>query len=208
MGLVIFVALAVYLIVLIAGTWLAYRWAAKRGLPRGMRWLATAGGFLLVYLPVFWDHIPTIVAHKYYCEKEAGFWVYKTVDQWKAENPGVADTLTSARVSPSKRIGDMKNYTNITFLNQRLNWVVKKNGPFLINRWRNEMEVKDIKTGDVLARYIDFSTGYGELALGGDDWRIVKFWLADEHCTNGKYNRGKIFQFESQVEALSKEEKR
>ena len=24
---------------------------------------------------MFWDHIPTVVAHKYYCEKEAGFWV-------------------------------------------------------------------------------------------------------------------------------------
>ena len=49
MGLVIFGALALYVIVLIAVTWLAYRWAEKRGLARGKRWLAAAGGFLAVY---------------------------------------------------------------------------------------------------------------------------------------------------------------
>lgn len=54
--------------------------ARKRGWSRNKSWLGAMYVFLLVYLPVFWDWIPTVVVHKYYCETEAGFWVYKTVD--------------------------------------------------------------------------------------------------------------------------------
>lgn len=115
-------------------------------------------GFLVVFMAIFWDWIPTVVAHKYYCSTEAGFWVYKTVDQWKAENPGVMETLVANRGAPSARQGDMDNYTDTYFLNPRFNWVVKHNGQLLFNRWRHEQDVVDTKTNEVLARYVDFST--------------------------------------------------
>lgn len=93
----------------------------------------------------------------------------------------------------------MKQHTDTYPLNQRFNWVVKKNGPLLINRWRHEQEIVDTKTNEVLARYIDSSTDYGELALGGNDWRIVKFWLRSKHCSGGAYDEGKMGQFMLQV---------
>lgn len=204
MGLVIFGVLAVYLIVLVTVTWLAYRWAAKRGLPRGKRWLAAGGGFLLVYLPVFWDHIPTIVAHKYYCEKEAGFLVYKTLEQWKKENPGVVETLVAAKSASSARQGDMQNYTDTYSLNQRFNWVVKHNGQFLFNRWRHEQEVVDIRNGTVLARYIDFSSSQIRRQAGWSGW---KMWLDTRHCSGGMNDEGKMGQFMLEAKNLSKENK-
>lgn len=201
MGLVIFGALAVYLIVLITVTWLVYRWA-KRSMSRGKRWLAAAGGFLVVYLPVFWDHIPTIVVHKYYCETEAGFWVYKTLEQWKKENSGVVETMDAAKSASSSRQGDMQNYTDTYFLNQRFSWVVKHNGQFLFNRWRHEQEVVDIRNGDVLARYIDFSSSQIRRQAGWSGW---KMWLDIRHCSDGTNDEGKMGQFMLEAKNLFKE---
>lgn len=48
---------------------------------------------LVIFLPVFWDTIPTRMAHDYYCKNEAGFTQYKTLEQWKAENLGTWETL-------------------------------------------------------------------------------------------------------------------
>jgi len=155
-------------------------------------WPWVLGVSLLMYLAVFWDHIPTVVAHKYYCDKEAGFWVDKTVDQWKQENPGVMETLVTNKGAPSTRQGDMQNFTDIYFLNQRINKVVKKTGSLPFNRWRWEHEVIDIQTGEVLARYVDFSTGNGNIS-GADS--PVKFWLQRDHCNSGDLNYGHFLEF-------------
>lgn len=168
---------------------LAIRYARKSG---RNKWAWGVGVFLLIFLPVFWDWIPTVLMHKYYCSTEAGFWVYKTVDQWKAENPGVMETLVANKGAPSKRKGDMKNYTNTYFLNQRFHWVVKHNGRFLFNRWRHEQEVVDTKTNEVLARYVDFSTAQEQRQAGWSGW---KFWLVNEHCPEGGSNQDSLRNF-------------
>ncbi|WP_139271089.1 hypothetical protein [Atopomonas hussainii] len=83
-GLIYLVLLLVYLGMSICLTYLAYRYTAVRyskGWVGG--WLAA----LTMYSLVFWDWIPTYVVHKYYCSTQAGFWVYKSPDQWIKENP-------------------------------------------------------------------------------------------------------------------------
>jgi hypothetical protein len=179
MGLVVFAAIGLYLLFSIGVVALAISHAKKHG-KSATRW--GTGAALGMYLLVFWDHIPTVFVHKYYCEKEAGFWIYKTLDQWKAENPGVAETLVANKGARSNRNGDMQNYIDTHFLNQRFNWVVKKSGPLQLNRWRWEKVVVDIKTNEVLARYVDFSTGSG--FIGGPP-RLFKFWLQNDHCARG-----------------------
>jgi len=193
MGLVILGAIALYLIVSLVVVVLVAKVAKKQG-RSPWRWGGAAA--LVMYLLVFWDHIPTVVAHRYYCEKEAGFWVYKTVEQWKAENPGVAETLVANRGAPSKRQGDMENYTDTYSLNSRFNWIVKHNGQFLFNRWRHEQEVVDVKTGDVLGRYVDFSTSQIRRQAGWSGW---KMWLDVTHCSDGAMNQGKMGQFMLEV---------
>jgi hypothetical protein len=185
MGLVVFGLIGLYLLISVAVVIGAIKYARKHG-KSAIRW--GWGAALVMYLLVFWDHIPTLIAHKYYCEKEAGFWVYKTLDQWKAENPGVAETLVATKGAPSAN--------GAYILNQRFNWAVKKNGPHPFARWRWEQEVVDSKTNEVLARYVDFSTGSG--FIGGPP-RLLKFWLQNDHCSGGEYNQGLMYSFEESV---------
>lgn len=146
------------------------------------KWRWGVGAFLLVYLPIFWDWIPTVAVHQFYCAKESGFWVYKTLDQWKAENPGVIETLTTQRVWPRQHVGDMKNYASTAIVNQRFNYVNKKSGPFLFNVWQHDQEIFDSKTSTVLAKQIDFSTGNGN--VGGEP--ELRFWMHSDNCFGGR----------------------
>ena len=201
-GLVILIVGAIYLTLLVWVTRSAYRWAKAKGLSKAKCWFAAAGGFLVVYLPVFWDHIPTVIAHQYYCGTEAGFWVYKTPEQWKKENPGVTETLVATKGASSARQGDMQNYTDTYFLNQRFNWIVKHNGQLLLNRWRHEQEIIDVKTQDVLAKYVDFSTSQIRRQA---DWSGWKVWIDSEHCRSGKKNEGRLGELMLKAKNLSKE---
>lgn len=179
MGFVILVVLLLYLLVSFLLVLLAVRFARRNG--RSVwRW----GGLtvLAMYLIPFWDWIPTVAMHRYYCEKEAGFWVYKTLEQWKTENPGVLATLVSNRIPSTTRLGGMNNFTDTNHLNQRFNWVMKKSGPFPMHRWRWEETVVDTKTNEILARYVGFSTGNGWI---GGEADLPKIWLHEDYCPNG-----------------------
>lgn len=179
---------AAYALVSLLVIGMVVSFADKRG-RRG--WVWGLGAAFVMYNLVFWDWLPTVYAHKYYCEKEAGFWVYKTLEQWKAENQGVLEGLVSNNGLVRKSVSDGQNYTDTSFLNSRFNWVVKKTGPFIFNRWRWEQVVVDGKTNEVLARYVDFSTGNGR--LGGEP--ELRFWLHGEHCIGGERNDSLMWQF-------------
>ena len=148
-GLIVFGLLGIYLLLLVWATRRGWRWGIeKKGWTGRKRYLGAAIGFLIVYLPVFWDFIPTVVVHQYYCAKDSGFWIYKTLDQWKDENPGVMETLVANT--------DGRSVNGAYILNQRFKWAIKKDGPLLFSRWRWEHEVVDSKNNEVLARYVDF----------------------------------------------------
>jgi hypothetical protein len=179
MGLVIFGVMGLYLLISLGVVTWGMSYAKKKGKSvKKWGW----GAVLVMYMIPFWDWIPTVAVHQYYCAKDSGFWVYKTLDQWRAENPGVMEMLVANKGAPSTRQGDMVNYTDTYFLNQRFNKVVKKTGPLLFNRWRWEQEVVDGKTNEVLARYVDFSTGNGN--IGGE--LELRFWLHSDSCASGE----------------------
>lgn len=98
MGLAVLIFFGLYLLVSIWVTSKAVAWA-KANNRRAWVWGSLAAFFM--YNLVFWDLIPTLVAHKYYCSTQAGFWFYKTPGQWKAENPGVEQTLKRS-LSPTR----------------------------------------------------------------------------------------------------------
>lgn len=187
-GLTVFGAALLYFLICIGVVRGVSHYARNRG-KSAKRW--GWGAALVMYMLVFWDWIPTVATHQFYCAKDSGFWVYKTLDQWKAENPGVLETLVTNKGAPSTRQGDMDNFTDLYFLNQRFNWVVKKTGPLLFSRWRWVQEVVDGKTNEVLARYVDFSTGNGN--IGGEP--EPRFWLHVEHCIDGERNSSLMWQF-------------
>ena len=190
-GLIILIVGIVYLALLVWVTRIAYRWAKAKGLSKAKCWFAAAGGFLVVYLPVFWDHIPTVIAHQYYCGTEAGFWVYKTPEQWKKENPGVAETLANS--SPSRSWVEAQDETRFT-LNERFeDQSRRRHLRFVPVTVFSDITV-DRKTNAVLARHVSVGAGYGNIMVGSD-WRSMKFWLSLGSCEGealrlrGQYER-------------------
>jgi hypothetical protein len=86
MSLAYLAALIVYLIIFIAVVAAAVLHAKKTGKSKKL-WGGVAA--FIMYNLVFWDFLPTLLVHQYYCKKDAGFWVYKTAEQWRKENPDV-----------------------------------------------------------------------------------------------------------------------
>lgn len=172
MGFVIVIVGAIYLLISIGVVALVISHAKKHG-KSTKRW--GWGAVLAMWLIPFWDWIPTVAVHQYYCATESGLWVYKTLDQWKKENPGVIETLVYNKAMPPVQTP----YGPAAALNQRFIYLFKYEGPFLFNRWRIETAVRDSKNGDVIAREIGFSTSQKQRQAGWSGW---KFWLDNEGC--------------------------
>jgi len=177
MSLVILFFIALYIAVLVAATVLPYKFGLKRGWARPKCRLAATGGFLLVFLPVFWDWIPTIWLHSYYCEKYSGLTVYKTLEQWTQENPGAAATLV--RQKPPLQVGPEDHY--YYQLNQRFRWEVQRaERPFGVRR--RDDRIVDSSTGTVVAQLTDFSTGIAGPNAPSRGFRDIKVWMNRNYC--------------------------
>lgn len=177
MGILIVGALGLYLLVSLGVVIWAITHARKEGKNvKHWGW----GAALVMYLIPFWDWIPTVAVHQYYCATEAGFWVYKTPEQWKKENPGVMETLVAHRVPVLVfHEGDQDSWTDAEMLNQRIRLVSKRSGPLFLYRWQWEGKWIDSSTNEVLARYVDFYTSHERRQAGWAGW---KFWIATDHC--------------------------
>lgn len=197
-GLLYIFALAFYIWLSVKVVRFASRWARRNGRgPRRWAWIVGIG----MYLLLFWDLIPTHAVHRYYCATEGGFTVNKTLAQWKTENPGVAETLKPIRNAPWKKMGDRVRIP----LNQRFAWDRYEQHHLFGVRERDE-KVVDTKTGETLARYVDFDTDVlgVERGTASRGLRDYKFWLAVGSCERDghKKNRGSFFDFEGTIETL------
>jgi hypothetical protein len=180
-GLIILVVGIIYFMLLVWATRASYRWAKGKGFSKVRRYATAFGGFLVVYLPVFWDAIPTFVANRYFCVTEAGFTVFTTIEQWKAANPGVAERLTWRQMSSHEVLPDG---TWRYLLNERMTWEIKKRRPIpFISTTLYEDLIRDQKTGEILAKRVGVGSGYPNPMVGGNDWRGVKSWLEIGRCS-------------------------
>lgn len=113
-GLVYLLFFGLYLLV---SAYVIYRATlyARRRFSKG--WV---GGWLaafMMYNLVFWDWIPVYVMHKYYCSTEAGFWVYKSPEQWIKENPETVGKKWGANeLHRSETISEHRRQTLALFL--------------------------------------------------------------------------------------------
>lgn len=200
LGLLLILAAIVYGVVLIAVTDKAYRWGLRKwGKPKA--YLAGLCGFLLIYLPVFWDHIPTLVAHRYYCAREAGFTVYKTLDQWQKENP---ETIGILKSKNDERGGGESGGRQEYILNQRFVWIINYQTIFGSLKKIDE-SVEDRRTKEVIARAVDFAAGSkNAISIGADRLQDYKVWIADPSCEKNfmESPRAKMTQFIKAVKKL------
>lgn len=203
MGPVIFGAMGLYLLISVGVVVWAAAYARKHG-KSAKRW--GWGAALVMYLIPFWDWIPTVVMHRHYCEKEGGFWVYKTVEQWKKENPGVMETLVVNKGAPSRdeQFNDGHKRTTTYLLNERFNWVVtQEDMSSVLPIIRTEQLVTEIKRNEVLARYVDFASGNSVKNTIGPPGPL-KFWLWNGHCEGGNRNSGFMWHFTKEFKGGAK----
>jgi len=199
-GLFLLIA-GVYVLLLALGTYVGYRWGKQKSLTSARRWFGALIGFLVVFLPIFWDALPTLAAHRWYCQKEAGVHVYKTIDQWKKENSGSTETIVPAS-GPARitRIGDAVSYD----LNSRFRSETRSEPRSLGIRMRDE-RIVDAKTGEVVARWLDFNTGIRNVgARGIRSFRDIKFWMDRDYCIQDREASGlnRFAAIAEQIKAL------
>jgi hypothetical protein len=157
--------------------------AMRAGRRRGKRWGRWAALALLLF--AFWDLPPTLGMFWYQCANHAGFAQYQTLEEWKRENPGVAETLIPERDIRFMHAGSADRYQ----MNQRFAWEVEKT-PLPLRLERREDRIVDTATGEVLARYVDFGTRRKKV-----NWwnpRDYKFWLNYGSCETGQTMREKV----------------
>lgn len=179
---------------------LIYGWLSIKAVKRTAQWakgkhknIWVWGGLagFVMYLLVFWDWVPTEIMFRYDCSNYAGFTQYKTLEQWKVENPGVAETLQPSKDVKSTREGNRERYV----LNQRFAWdIIRTNHPLHIRE--REEHIIDMKTGVVLARYVDFNTDIRVIGLGTRNIRDYKLWLNYRSCETGNGRRTKPMNYE------------
>lgn len=171
-GLVVVFFMGLYLLISLLVIFFSARTARKHG-RRGWVWGLVSA--FVMYNLVFWDWIPTVAMHKYYCATEAGYWVYKTPEEWAKENPGVLETLVphtgdaeyefdGGKVSPrNERFGHFSK------------WATKTKAGIAITQ-RVEGTI-DLETNKFLYKRIEFSSGPTGT---GVYW---KSWLQTNRCS-------------------------
>lgn len=164
--------------------------------------------FAPILIWLVWD-LPTIPLHKYYCSTQAGFFVYKTPEQWLKEHPEV----TREELRPLGGInwmGTYKSPTKFASINQiewdaypvrgaMVNWVNRRiyyqteyedfeNTKFhKLPISKHQHVYMDAKNGLILAKSTSFSSGYASaMTVGGITG--FKEWLRNSGC-NGIYKK-------------------
>ena len=187
LALVIFGILIAYLALAVYSVRATVRSARASGLSAKQRWLRGGLVALVFYLIPFWDWIPTVVAHQYYCATEAKFEVFKTIEQWKKENAEVVPTLRFDPHATPSEDGQRRIYK----LNQRIVEEGTLAEAVFLSVKREQAKVIDIKNNQVLARYVDFRTGYAPFSVGGEGaW---KFWLKRGSCNDSADGFGHLY---------------
>ena len=152
--------------------------ARRRG-TAGWKWGAPV--FLLMLGLIFWDWLPMELSYRHLCDTEAGFTEYKSLDQWKRENPGVAETLAPIEKPVWKREGHLTRVA----LNQRFAWdtVTSRHWFHIVQR---DERIVDTRTGETLAQYTDFVTDIPPIGIGADSLGDYKFWMRKRSCETGR----------------------
>lgn len=195
-GLATLLVIGLYLLISLGVVKWAINYARRNG-KNAKRW--GWGAAFVMYNLVFWDWIPTVAMHQYYCSTEAGFWVYKTPEEWGRENPGVLEEL----LAPSSR-GSSTTYESfdnghgkkiIFHLNNHFNWVINEHDlSSFLPIIQTEQVVIDVKNQEILTRYIDFGAGNSVKNTVGPPGPL-KFWMSKGSCMGGEINKDKLRNF-------------
>ncbi len=169
---------AVYLLISAGFAGFAMRRARKHGI-EGWKWGLPV--FLFMLGLIFWDWLPMEISYRHLCSSDAGYTQYKSLDEWKRENPGVAETLRPIENPPWNKQGNLVHIP----LNQRFAWEIITT-PHWFHIVQRDERVIATKTGVVMAGYVDFSTDIPPIGIGGDSLGDYKIWMMKRSCEVGQ----------------------
>ena len=174
-GLVYLFVFFIYFLIIVFFVRVAAMWARDYKRSVGLWGSVTV---LLLLSPVFWDLIPIYAMHHYQCSTNSGLTIFKTLEEWKKENPGVAETLI-ATDGDSTVEGDTRRYR----LNQRFVREDAKSQHWY-TLYKKHDQIIDIKTGEVLAAHINFYNNLNNALAGGNNvtLRDYKVWMWIASC--------------------------
>ena len=154
-GLIVVLILSAY----IGACFMAVTFTFKRSRERKL--LKSVAVFFLFNAPLIYYIVPDAIRRYHFCETEAGFWLYKTPEQWALENPNSVNENPETRVPTRKvirtkspivpgRLDEERIYTS----DSRFNYIIKKTY-ISSNRLREEYLLIDAKTGEKLLSGVD-----------------------------------------------------
>ena len=152
-------------------------------------WLAA----LVMYNLVFWDWIPVYVMHKYYCSTEAGFWVYKSPEQWINENPDMVGEKWGDDYGWP--IESLSSDHWSTWYSSRVYAESLRQPNFAHGLRKYEQSLVDSNTGTPLARVVQFEKiNENALSVGNATFTDFKVWLAigGNFCVNQELNNHQL----------------
>ncbi|MCU7837986.1 MAG: hypothetical protein KZQ94_01255 [Candidatus Thiodiazotropha sp. (ex Troendleina suluensis)] len=191
-GLVYLLVMGGHLLLSIWVVKIAIKEAGKYGKPG---WYYGLPVGIVMFSLLYWDLIPTHAVHRYYCLVDGGFTVNKTLEEWKRENPGIAETLVPNNDIESIIEGNRERYQ----LNQRFVWDIFTTHHAFGVRGRDE-RIVDVNTSEVLARYVDFDTDIRRLSLEPRNFRDLRLWLSATSCESDVQSRISFAQFQKEIE--------
>jgi hypothetical protein len=196
-SLMIFAVIGTYFFLVWFVAWLFRRIALSTGKSKSIgRWAAMIGA-LIVLLPVFWDVPPTMAAHRYYCAKDAGVWVYKTPKQWYAERIGKASKSPPIFIeSQSDKNNFFDNIPSFSRLGLKYDsYEERKFLTVTLTRRR----IVDVTSGEVLVETRNYSAWPTKPI---PHW---KWWLSIDFCHPGLSRTEYFLEIYKQIEKLAGE---
>jgi len=159
-GLAYLVLGAIYVVAMVC--LVGWAWRKGRKLNRSVAIACATLAFLSLYLPVFWDFIPTIIAHRYYCAKDAGTVIGTDPEQWINQH---SNEIAELRIDPLNRPQEFEYFTtqdgwegwypNKAVMRrhriQHVGWAIVVQ--------RLETQIVDLRTHAILASQVDYQTG-------------------------------------------------
>jgi hypothetical protein len=180
------VYLAVFVVYILVALWLIDA-AARSARARGIAgWKFGVPVAIVMYLLVFWDHIPTMLVHDYECRNKAGLVVFKTPEQWKVEHP---DRAYKARPFSGPTLFETSPGMYGYWLNDSFVRDTHKSESFLLPVRVYRDSIVDARTREVLVEKTWVGSGYSSLGTG-HAWTMFKLWVGADTCDPGRNEFG------------------
>lgn len=173
LGLIYLGAAALYLATMLAAVAWAWRYGRRTGASHGRAALYASGAFLLVYLPVFWNHLPVLLTLQSYCARDAISTTLVSPEAWYSQNLAAVRELNNInldRTTSSKGLpfGGSRHEFFGGLLALELELTTSRH--FGMSFVRSQSTLKDARTGQNLLTDVGYAVGPRE------DPRIWLLW--------------------------------